>query len=192
MIGKIKTGKGFGGCIRYCLEDKKMKLDKSQTMMQNRAEVLHYNNCFGNKQKLIQQFNEVRKLNPKQSRPVLHITLNFAENESLPKHRLCAIAEQCAKEFGFENNQYLLVEHRDTQSHQNIHIVANRINFEGKTHVSDSNSYKRIADFCRKMEQQYNLQEVLSPRAFLSQEQRLIPRSDKRKHNMKEQLYAIL
>lgn len=192
MIGKIITGKGFGGCIRYCLEDKKMKIDKGQTVMHNRAEVLHYNNCFGNRQKLVQQFNEVRRLNPRQSKPVLHITLSFAENEQLPGHRLCAIAEQCAEAFGFGNNQYLLVEHRDTDSHQHIHIVANRISYDGKTNVSDSNSYKRMADFCRKMEQQYHLQEVLNPRAFLSKEQRLIPRMDKRKQAMKEQLQSIL
>jgi hypothetical protein len=83
------------------------------------------------------------------------------------------------------------VEHSDT-SHQHVHIVANRISFEGKTNVSDSNSYKRMADFCRKMEQQYHLQEVLSPVKFLLKEQRLIPRNDARKQTMKEQLHAIL
>ena len=191
MIGKAITGKGFGGCIRYLLEDKKMKLNKEQTIVQNRAEVLLYNQCFGDRKELVQQFNEVRRLNIKQSKPVFHFTLSIAPEERLDKGQLTGIVLQCAKDFGFDQNQFIAVQHKDT-GHQHIHIVANRIGFNGKTNVSDSNSYKRMADFCRKMEIKYNLQQVLSPRAFLSKEQRLIPRNDKRKLHMKEQLHVIL
>ena len=65
MIGKVITGKSFGGCLRYCLEDKKRANDKDKMIMKNRAEVLKYNLCFGNKAELIEQFKEVRKLNTK-------------------------------------------------------------------------------------------------------------------------------
>ena len=61
-----------------------------------------------------------------------------------------------------------------------MHIVANRIGFDKKT-VSDSNNYQKTAAFCRKMELKYNLQQVLSPRRYLSKEQRLLPRNDERK-----------
>lgn len=191
MIGKAITGKGFAGCIRYCLEDKKMEVDKDQTLMQNRAEVLLFNKCFGNKKELVQQFNEVRKLNPKQSRPVFHFTLSMAPGEQLTRPQLIQIARDCAEDFGFADNQFLAVEHKDTQ-HQHIHIVANRIGYAGKTNVSDSNSYKRMAAFCRKMEQKYQLQRVLSPRRFLSKDQQLLPRSDQRKEQIKTQLRVIL
>lgn len=56
---------------------------------------------------------------------------------------------------GFEKNQYIAVEHIDT-NHQHVHIVANRVGFEGGV-VSDSNNYRQMAQFCRKMEQQLNL-----------------------------------
>ncbi|HMR81579.1 MAG TPA: relaxase/mobilization nuclease domain-containing protein [Niabella sp.] len=191
MIGKAITGKGFAGCIRYCLEDKKMKVDKDHTLMQNRAEVLLFNKCFGNKKELAQQFNEVRKLNPKQSKPVFHFTLSMAPGEQLTRSQLIQIARDCAEDFGFTDNQFLAVEHKDTQ-HQHIHIVANRIGYAGKTNVSDSNSYKRMAEFCRKMEQKYQLQQVLSPRRFLSKEQQLIPRNDSRKERIKTQLQELL
>lgn len=191
MIGKVVTGKGFSGCIGYCLEDKKMKEDKDQTIMENRAEILLFNKCFGNRKELTQQFHEVRKLNPKQSKPVFHLVLSMAPGEHLLRPQLIQIAQDCAKEFGFADNQFIAVEHRDT-GHQHIHIVANRIGYSGKTNVSDSNSYKRIAEFCRKMEQKFNLQNVLSPRRFLSKDQQLQPRNDQRKDHIKAQLRQIV
>jgi len=87
------------------------------------------------------------------------------------------------KRNGFEKNQYIAAKHIDT-GHLHLHIVANRIGFDGRT-VSDSNNCKKIAAYCRKMELKYDLKQVLSPRLFLSKEQRLIPRHDKRKEQIK-------
>ncbi len=70
MIGKITVGKSFRGCIAYCLNDKIQKQDQGQ-VMKDRAEVLMFNKCFGNEKELVQQFNEVRQLNTKLSKPVL-------------------------------------------------------------------------------------------------------------------------
>ena len=151
--------------------------------MKNRAEVLLFNKCYGNQKELIQQFNEVRQLNTKLSKPVLHITLSLAPGEKLANNKLMEICESCAKDFGFENNQFIAINHKDTD-HQHLHIVANRIGFDKKT-VSDSNNYKKIANFCRKMELQYELQQVLNPKKFLSKEMRLIPRLDRRKELLK-------
>ncbi len=179
MIGKVITGKSFRGCLRYCLEDKKMKNEMDKMIMKNRAEVLQYNMCFGNKTELIEQFNEVRKLNTKQSKPVMHITLSFAPGEQLSKQRLTEIANDCAEDLGFDKNQFITIEHNDTE-HQHFHIVVNRINFDGKT-LSDSNSYKKISYFCRKIERQFKLIQVLSPARFLSPEQKNMPRHNQRK-----------
>ncbi|MCO5291165.1 MAG: relaxase/mobilization nuclease domain-containing protein [Chitinophagaceae bacterium] len=191
MIGKVMIGKSFGGCIAYCLEDKKMKGNEQEPLMHNRATVLKMNNCFGNKEQLIKQFKEVKYLNPKLSKPVIHITLGLAPGEFLEEGQLIEIAEHCAEQFGFTDNQYLAVEHRDTD-HQHIHIVANRIGFSGKTNVNDSNCYKKVANFCRRMEKKYDLQKVLSPKKFLPKELRELPRHDTRKLQMKEILSSIL
>ncbi len=171
MIGKIKIGKSFRGCLFYCLNDKRQK--ESQKVMKNRAEILMFNKCGGNQKELVQQFNEVRQLNPKLSKPVLHISLSLAPEDVSPKDKLIDMCEQCAKEMGFENNQYVAIHHLDTE-YQHIHIVANRIGFDKRT-VSDSNNYKRIANYCRKMELKYELRQVLNPRLYLSQKERLLP-----------------
>src|SRR4051812_16351248 len=136
MIGKITIGKSFRGCIAYCLNDKISEQNKD--VMKNRAEVLIYNKCFGNERELVQQFNEVRQLNTKLAKPVLHITLSLTPGENLSKDKLMEMSEHCAKDLGFENNQFIAIAHRDT-NHQHLHIVANRIGFDKRT-VSDSNN----------------------------------------------------
>jgi hypothetical protein len=182
MIGKITIEKSFRGCILYCLNDK-IQRPNQEEIMKNRAEVLLFNKCYGSQKELIQQFNEVRWLNTKFSKPVLHITLSLAPGEKLANNKLMEICESCAKDFGFENNQFIAINHKDTD-HQHLHIVANRVGFDKKT-VSDSNNYKKIANFCRKMELQYELQQVLNPKKFLSNEMRLKPRLDRRKELLK-------
>jgi len=181
MIGKIITGKSFRGCLSYCLEEKRSKsLDKST---KERAEIILFNQCFGNKKELIEQFNDVRQLNRDLSKAVWHLTLSLPPGEKLSKEQLASTAADCATHFGFDKNQFVAIEHNDT-NHQHIHLVVNRIGFDGKT-VSDSNSYKRMADFCRNMEKKYQLQQVLSPRAFQDKSQRQIKRYDSRKEQFK-------
>ena len=189
MIGKYITGKSFRGCLNYCLHDKLQNQD-GQAAVKNRAEVLVYHKCYGNDKELIQQFEDVRLLNQKVSKPVLHITLSLAPGERLGRDKLAEIIEECAKDFGFAANQYVAVGHRDTD-HQHLHIVANRIGLDGRT-VSDSNSYKKMASFCRRMEVKFSLAQVLSPKPFLPREQRQLPRLDQRKERLKESIQASL
>ena len=188
MIGKIMIGKSFRGCLLYCLHDKQQK--GAQAVVKDRAEVLLYNKCFGRDKELIQQFNEVRLLNQKVSKPVLHITLSLAPGEQLGKDKLMEMVGTCAADMGFQSNQYIAVLHRDT-GHQHVHIVANRIRLDGRT-VSDSNSYKKMAHFCRKMEIKFGLSQVLSPRRYLSREQRQLPRLDVRKEQLREHIRQSL
>ena len=184
MIGKISIGKSFKGCINYCLNDKTINRRKEETLFKNRAEIISYNRCFGSSRELIEQFNEVRLLNRKLSKPVLHITLSFAPGEGLPANILAEIAQQCAENLGFEKNQFISVNHFDT-GHQHIHIVANRVGFDGRS-WKDGNNYRKIADFCRKMEIQYRLKQVLNPRRFLPNELQNTPRFDKRKLQLRD------
>jgi len=170
MIGKITVGKSFRGCISYCLD-------------KDRAELLDYQLCFGDKREIIQQFNELRQLNPKLTKPVLHISLSWAPGEKLTKENLHHVLDQAARDMGYENNQWIAVAHHDS-GHPHLHIVVNRVGFDGRT-VSDSNNYKRIAGFCRRMEKELGLQPVQSPRRFLPVEERRKPRQDQRKERLR-------
>lgn len=189
MIGKITIGKSFRGCLLYCLNDKRQE-EKNEPVMKERAEIIMFNQCYGNQQELIRQFDEVRQLNPRLSKPVLHITLSLAPGEQLSKDKLMEMCQNCAIDMEFEKNQYVAIHHRDTK-HRHVHIVANRIGFDKRT-VSDSKNYQRIATYCRKMEVKYQLKQVLSPRQFLSKDQRLIPRIDARKERFKKDIQQTL
>lgn len=194
MIGKIVTGKSFRGCLNYLhegrLQESKMLQDLERT--KKNAEVIAFNQCFGDKKELIRQFNEVRNLNPKLSKPVFHATISLALDDAgkLSNQDKTDIVAELAKTFGFEHNQYVAITHGDT-AHEHWHVVANRVGYEGKT-ASDSNSYKRMAAYCRKMELVYNLTQVLSPARFLSPAERKLnaqaPRMDNRKEKLKTDL----
>lgn len=158
--------------------------------MKDRAEILLFSQCYGNQKELIQQFNEVRQLNSKLSKPVLHITLSLVPGEELRKEKLIEMCQDCAMDMGFENNQYVAIHHKDT-SHQHLHIVANRIGFDKRT-VSDSNNFQKMAAYCRRMELKFNLTQVLSPRKFLPKDQRQIPRQDERKEKLKNVIQKTL
>lgn len=100
------------------------------------------------------------------------------------------MALDCANDIGFSNNQFVAVLHKDTDN-QHIHIIANRIGYDGKT-VSDSNNYQNIAKLCRKMELRYELKKVLSPNAFLPKELRNYQRMDDRKERLKADIKESL
>lgn len=194
MIGKITIGKSFGGCIRYCLDDK-LELSREQKLIlqkqdglkhENRSEVLEYNMCYGNKKELTRQFNEVRALRPQLSNPVMHITLSLDQADVFTKEKLRQIGQDFAREFGFEKNQYLVIYHQDTK-HPHLHLVVNRIGFDG-SRISDSNSYRKVANLCRRLEQKHELRQVLNPQKFMTTQQRLEHSFEQRVDQRKEHL----
>jgi hypothetical protein len=196
MVGKIGTGKSFRGCLNYLFQGRMQGTKEEQQLaaMQKQVEVIAYNQCFGDRLQLTREFIEVSKLNPKVSKPVFHISVSFAFGDAgkLSSQDKADMAEKLAKDFGFNNNQYVVIAHRDT-SHEHLHVVANRIGYDGKT-ASDSNNYKRIAAYCRKMELEYDLIKVLSPNKFLRPEQRVTQsqRVDQRKETLKGHLLQAI
>lgn len=198
MIGKISQGKNFSSCIGYCLKDRKELSDPQKELLslkdnlqhKERAEVLYYNKCGGNIRELTRDFEEVAQLNSRVEKPVLHISLRLAPGEALSKAQWMEVAQECAKEFGVGNHQYICILHKDTKQ-PHIHIVANRVGFNGKA-AKDNNNYRRIAALCRRLEKQYNLTEVLSPKAFLSGKERQLPRNDQRKEQLRKDIRRVM
>lgn len=120
----------------------------------------------------------------------MHITLSLSTADKLTNAEWQKLSMDCASEFGFERNQFVAILHNDT-AHQHLHIIANRIGFDKRT-VSDSNSYKKMAAYCRKMELKYDLEQVLSPKQFLPRELKNTPRIDTRKLGIKDDIREAL
>jgi hypothetical protein len=198
MIGKVIVGGNFYETIRYVLEDKKDMTEEQkieQSILEgvqhiDRAEVLAYNKCSGDAKRLAAQFLEVKNLNKRVEKPVFHFFLRLAPEDDLSRKNLIEMGEACVKEFGVDDNQYIMVYHKDSQQ-PHIHIVANRVGFDGKV-AKDFQNYKTMDAFCRRIEKEFHLKEVLSAKRYLSKELRHLPRHNTRFEKLKKDIQQTL
>ena len=121
MIGKIKKGKSFGGCIRY-------------VMGKDNAEIISSNGVLlGTNKEMIDSFNCQCHLNPRIKQPLGHIALSFKPEDAprLSDEFMAKIALEYMELMGIKNTQFILVRHHNTDN-PHCHLVYNRINYEGK------------------------------------------------------------
>ena len=93
----------------------------------------------------------------KLANPVYHISLNFAREDGarLTDDLMAEIAREYMQRMGIVNTQYIVCRHTDT-AHPHLHIVANRVDNDGRT-ISDSNDSRRSVDICRALTDEYRL-----------------------------------
>ncbi|MCW6050179.1 relaxase/mobilization nuclease domain-containing protein [Lyngbya sp. CCAP 1446/10] len=150
MIGKQIKGTGFQGCLNYVLGKKD-------------AALIGGTMCGQTPEELATEFAIARQLRPSLKVVVFHASLSVASTEKLENsekndQRWLAIAANYMKAMGFDNSQYAVVKHSDTE-HDHIHIVASRIRLDGGV-VDDSWDYYKSQEAIRQLEQNYNLETV--------------------------------
>ncbi|MEG3932877.1 relaxase/mobilization nuclease domain-containing protein [Microcoleus sp. T3_B1] len=150
MIGKQIKGTGFRGCLNYVLGKKD-------------ATLIGGTMCGQTPEELAAEFGIARQLRPNLKVAVFHATLSVASTEKLEDseendQRWLAIAANYMKAMEFDNNQYAVVKHSDTE-HDHIHIVASRICLDGGV-VDDSWDYYKSQETIRQLERNYNLETV--------------------------------
>ena len=151
MIAKQVKGKDFYGVLKY----NQNKVDKGE------AVILDTNLSSESVVKQTKELNIVRQQKPNLSKAVYHVSLNlpYEDSNKLSDEKFSNLARDYLEGMGFDENQYITYKHFD-QDHSHIHIVANRVNFSGNV-VSDSHNYKRSETLIRKLEQKYNLTELV-------------------------------
>jgi hypothetical protein len=193
MIGIVRTSSSFRTTLRYCLEDKLTPAregEERKVAYKQRAEIVLSHACYGNRQELAQQFAEVVKLNQNVCKPYLHIVLGLPPQDRLRNSQWSDVAKGCARAMDFEAHQYIAIVHRDT-SHQHMHLLVNRIGFEGKV-VKDRFLLPRISDYCRQTERKYELMRLPGPRRYQTQEQRQQESQDHRVQHLKRSIEHAL
>lgn len=150
MIGKQIKGTGFRGCLNYVLGKKD-------------AALIGGTMCGQTPEELAAEFGIARQLRPNLKVAVFHATLSVDSTEKLEDseendQRWLAIAANYMKAMEFDNNQYAVVKHSDTE-HDHIHIVASRICLDGGV-VDDSWDYYKSQETIRQLERNYNLETV--------------------------------
>lgn len=142
MLAKIRKGQNFYNCLHY-------------TTRKARATVLGGNTIGEDARELASEFQDVAALGDRTQKPVYHVSLALPPPEWLWDEQWRSISQRYLEKMGFSNHQYLVVRHADTE-HDHIHIIANRVGFDGKC-VSDSSDYRRTQQILLELEDEYHL-----------------------------------
>lgn len=149
MIGKVITGRSFGGCIRYVVQKHDaVILDAAGVRMQQVNQIIN-------------DFNLQRKYNPNLGKAVGHIALSWSVNDAakLNDEVMVMLAKEYLQKMKIQDTQYLIVKHRD-KDHPHIHIVYNRVGNNGKT-ISDNFQKQRNVQVAKELTLKHGL--YLSP-----------------------------
>ena len=145
MIGKIKKGSGFKGCVNYVL-------GKEQAALLHAEGVLAESN-----RDIIRSFILQAGMNPDLKKPVGHIALSYSPVDApkLTDGKMIQLAQEYMREMKITDTQYIIVRHQDRE-HPHVHIVFNRIDNNGKT-ISDRNDMYRNEQVCKKLKTKHGL-----------------------------------
>jgi hypothetical protein len=121
MISKVITGKSFGGVCRYLCED------ISRALVLDVSGVRNYHHKL-----MAADFEQQSQLNPNLKQPVFHAILSYYPGEQVTNEKMILIAKEYLEQLGIKNTQYVVVKHTD-RKHPHVHIVANRVDNDGKT-----------------------------------------------------------
>ena len=145
MIGKIKKGSGFKGCVNYVL-------GKEQAALLHAEGVLTESN-----RDIIRSFILQAGMNPDLKKPVGHIALSYSPVDApkLTDGKMIQLAQEYMREMKITDTQYIIVRHQDRE-HPHVHIVFNRIDNNGKT-ISDRNDMYRNEQVCKKLKAKHGL-----------------------------------
>jgi hypothetical protein len=145
MIAKILQGRGFRGVVNYVLD-------------KNHSHLLYAEGVrLKDKESIIQSLLAQQKLNPRITKPVAHISLDFSvqDKNRLTDQFMAGMALEYMEKMGYRDTQYIIARHHDTD-HPHIHIVINRIDNNGKR-ISDKNEKLRNARVCMELTKKYGL-----------------------------------
>ena len=145
MIGKLKKGSSFGGCVRYVTGKDEAKILVSDGVL------------LGTNAEIVQSFELQRQLNPRIKKPVGHIALSFKPEDKprLTDEFMAKIALEYMQMMGITDTQFIIVRHHNTDN-PHCHIVYNRINNESKL-LSDRNDYRRNEQVTKALKSRYGL-----------------------------------
>ena len=151
MMAKITTGSSFGGALDYD-RDKNQQNQKIATFLDSCGVDMNYKPDGmpdPDMKAVVRSFEIQAVLNPKVSKPVVHIALTFKPEDKprLTNAYMVKLAKEYMQEMGFTNTQYVIHRHEETRN-PHVHITINRVDTEGKR-ISDSNELRRTAAVCK-------------------------------------------
>ncbi|WP_342089468.1 relaxase/mobilization nuclease domain-containing protein, partial [Dyadobacter sp. OTU695] len=166
MIGKASLGSYAKGILEYCYYQKGQQTTAGEQSKQQsvRGELVYIQNLALKIEPdgtldmdyLARQYTDNHSKNKKLTKYVWHQSFSFSPSEKPTDDKIMQISTEFAKEFGFEHNQMVVFKHEDS-ANLHFHIIANRINHNGKNTADHFKNYARTGKFCRRMENELSL-----------------------------------
>ena len=146
MVAKIVKGQNFKGVINYVLDKAKKTEILATAGLRMKS-----------KESIIRSFDTQAGLNPKVSKLVGHISLDFSvqDKDKLTNAKMIQIAKEYLSSMGIVNTQIIIARHFDKE-HPHIHIVFNRVDNNCKT-ISDKNDRYRSEKICKELTEKHGL-----------------------------------
>ncbi|MDX9694326.1 MAG: relaxase/mobilization nuclease domain-containing protein [Bacteroidales bacterium] len=122
------------------------------------AEIIETNMLGKDAHSLAREFDMSTSLRPNVTRIVYHGSISLPPDENLTNDQFKEIGTEFLEKMGFDNNQYFIVRHYDSE-HPHIHIITSRIKLDGKI-VSDKWDFRRAEKLAREFEVRYGLKQI--------------------------------
>tara|TARA_R110001583_G_scaffold44966_2_gene142199 strand:- start:10669 stop:11550 length:882 start_codon:yes stop_codon:yes gene_type:complete len=174
MIAKLESIAHTQNALSYCEQG---------------GEIIYSNQCLGNSKDIYLQMLENNAFNDRCSKQTFHIKIRIAPEDKgkLNTQNWIDIANSYANKIGFQDNPFAVYIHEEgsDSKREHIHIVASKIKSDNLA-VSDSYTHYQNMDFCREIEEKYNLrrvdrvlEKIKNNEAFQSSDKRIQPLKEK-------------
>ena len=171
MIGKVaRLGTSFLGAIQYCYYESRANHSLDRTRI--RGELLFFQHVGIavvaddklkdkskrrlNLEEMAGTMQSIAALNERTRKPVWHQSFSFPVGECPPADVMIRICQSFARTFGLEDNPLVAFRHRD-RPHEHFHIIASRVDKNGRNTAKTSFNYREVGRFCRAMEERHGL-----------------------------------
>lgn len=142
-MGKLVTGRSFGGCIRYVVNKQEAKILVAEGVRMQDAS------------SLTRDFNLQRKMRPELGKAVGHLVLSWSKEDQpkLSDEIMVERAKEYMEKVGIRNTQYVIVRHSDRE-HPHLHLIYNRVDNNGRT-ITDKNNFAKNVKACKEITLKY-------------------------------------
>ena len=153
MVAKISHGASLYGALAYNFN--KVAAGTAQVLSGNRIISDRPDQPGGDLRLALLSFENHLLANRRTEKPVLHIALSPAPEDTLTDGQLEGLAAKYMEKMGYGGQPYIVFRHGDTHN-PHIHIVSVCVDDEGRK-ISDAYEHRRSMTACRELEQEFGL-----------------------------------
>lgn len=156
MIINATTGTGFLGAISYIHKEHEKDFTEEQ-----KPKILEENMVFGTVAEQAYLMRSIAVRNARSSRPVLHLSISFHQEEKIFEEMRDVIFDKILEELGAtrDNNQFIIAQHFDAE-HEHYHIVLNKVGFD-RSNINTSYIINKCQVIADKIELEVGLRRTL-------------------------------